>query len=445
MRLRVSRRLRPAVVALALFAGTPLAGVPAAAQEIAAGPTNRTGVYAVGDKVEWRVELKGAKDVAELGYVIKKGGLTPVKDGKLPLTNGVATLETPAAEPGTILVEFKAKVGDKPVRGSAGAVVAPEKVGPSSQPPADFDAFWTAKLADLAAVPMNAKLEPGDAGKPNVEYAKLTLDNVRGTKVRGQLAKPKKEGKLPALLIVQWAGVYGLPKSNVVLRAEQGWLCLNIMAHDLPFDQPEAFYKEQSAGPLKDYTRIGLEDRDAWYFLRMYLGCHRATEYLASHPDWDGKTLVVMGTSQGGMQSILTAAIQPKVTAMIANVPGGCDFFGSDVGRTNGWPNPLGAAWDKDKKKVRDAVRYYDLAYWAPRIKCPALVSVGLIDETCTPPGVFATCNLMARRPEMVIMPLSDHQGRGGAQSAFFKRSEEWLRALAKGEPVPEPKATEKK
>jgi cephalosporin-C deacetylase-like acetyl esterase len=432
----MNRPLQLSIWCLALL--LPTAG--AAAQEIVAGPANGTGVYSVGEAVQWKVELKGAPDVASLDYVIKKNNLTPMAQGKLALAGGVATLESKLDEPGTLLVEFKAKAGDKPIRGLAGAAIEPKKIAPSAPPPDDFDAFWKAKLAELSAVAPNPQLQAADSDKPTVDYNKLTLDNIRGTKIYGQLARPKTPGKLPALLIVQWAGVYGLPKGNVTNRAEQGWLCLNIMAHDLPFDQPEAFYKEQQAGALKDYTRQGNDDPDKFYFLRMYLGCYRAAEYLATRDDWDGKTLVVMGTSQGGMQSILTAAIHPKITAMIANVPGGCDFTGSTIGRVNGWPNPLGTAWDRDAKKVRATVGYYDLVNWAPRIKVPALVSVGLIDETCTPPGIFAACNRMAGPVEMVILPLSDHQGRGGTQQAYFKRSEEWLRALAKGQPVPEKK-----
>ncbi|CAA9417400.1 MAG: Acetyl xylan esterase, partial [uncultured Phycisphaerae bacterium] len=258
----------------------------------------------------------------------------------------------------------------------------------------------------------------------------------------GQLARPKRDAanpaaKFPALLIVQWAGVYGLPKSHAVARAEKGWLCLNVMAHDLPFDRPEAFYKEQSAGPLKDYYRIGNEDRETSYFLRMYLGCYRAADYLASRDDWDGKTLVVMGTSQGGMQSILTAAVHPRVTAMLANVPAGCDNTGFQVGRANGWPNWAGQAWDRDKAKVVEASRYYDLVNFAPRITCPSLVSIGLIDDTCTPPGIFAACNQMKGKTEVLVMPRSDHKGSGGTQAAYAERSEEWLRALVKGEPPP--------
>ena len=37
--------------------------------------------------------------------------------------------------------------------------------------------------------------------------------------------------------------------------------------------------------------------------------------------DWDGKVLVTIGTSQGGLQSIVAASLNPKVTTCIANVP----------------------------------------------------------------------------------------------------------------------------
>jgi len=39
----------------------------------------------------------------------------------------------------------------------------------------------------------------------------------------------------------------------------------------------------------------------------MYLRDSRAIDYIASRPDWDGKTIVVMGTSMGGHQSLVAA------------------------------------------------------------------------------------------------------------------------------------------
>jgi len=63
-------------------------------------------------------------------------------------------------------------------------------------------------------------------------------------------------------------------------------------------------------------------------FSAMYLADYRAVEYLASRPDWDGKTLVVMGTSMGGQQS-LAVAVSSKITHSSLTNPAGCDSNGN--------------------------------------------------------------------------------------------------------------------
>ena len=97
---------------------------------------------------------------------------------------------------------------------------------PAADPPEDFAAFWKSKLDELAKVPPNPKLQQADGGKAGVEYAKITLDNIRGAHINGQLARPEHGEKFPALLIVQWAGVYPLQKGWVTDRAADGWLAL---------------------------------------------------------------------------------------------------------------------------------------------------------------------------------------------------------------------------
>ena len=92
---------------------------------------------------------------------------------------------------------------------------APDQITPSAPAPADFDAFWAAKIKELDAVPINPQVEKVDISKGEVhrvasDYYTVTLDNIRGTHVRGQLACPTKPGKYPALLKVQYAGVYPL-------------------------------------------------------------------------------------------------------------------------------------------------------------------------------------------------------------------------------------------
>src|SRR6476646_81311 len=79
------------------------------AQEIVTTPAKPTGIYAVGEPIEWKVELKNGGDVKEVAYVLKKGGMTVTKQGTLDVSAGPATLQTSLDEPGTMLVELRMK------------------------------------------------------------------------------------------------------------------------------------------------------------------------------------------------------------------------------------------------------------------------------------------------------------------------------------------------
>jgi cephalosporin-C deacetylase-like acetyl esterase len=166
----------------------------------------------------------------------------------------------------------------------------------------------------------------------------------------------------------------------------------------------------------------------------MYLSCYRAADYLTRRPDWDGKTLVVTGGSQGGMQTIVTAALHPGVTAAVADVPAGCDLNGPEAGRAPGWPMWYWQTQGKDERKVREAARYYDVVNFAPRVKRPVLIGLGLVDTTCPAPGVFTMANQLRGPKEVVVMPAAGH---GGDHTAYWKRSEAWFSALVKGEGPP--------
>jgi cephalosporin-C deacetylase-like acetyl esterase len=357
----------------------------------------------------------------------------------LNFTNNTAEIETRFNAPGTMLVEVQSQPENSTNRAVGGAVAAPDRITPAAPAPDDFDAFWKSKLKELKEIPTHPILEKVEIGKPGVAYWKITMDNIRGTHIHGQIARPEKGGKFPALLIVQWAGVYGLQKSWVTDRAAEGWLALNIEPHDLPVDESESFYKDQFAGPLKNYWCIGNDDRDSSYYLRMYLSCYRAVEYLKTRPDWNGKTLVVMGASQGGQQTLMTAGLHPKdITAALALVPAGGDMLAPEAGRAAGWPQWYSNTQGKDPAKVRQASRYYDTANFARHIKCPVLVGLGLRDETCPPSSVLAIVSQITSPKEVVILPKSGHRDEHGTQGAYNQRCNgAWLEALRQGNPAP--------
>lgn len=409
------------------------------AQTLTVAPQRPAARYERGEEVRWVVSSSAAANLQAPTYRVKSGNLTTLASGALTFTGDQAIVSSKLDQPGWLFLEVEAKSATgAALNALGGAIVAPELIQPSTPAPADFDAFWAAKLAEQALVPMNPVVTPGVSGRAGVDYATVTLDTIRGTRIQGQLARPTSGTRFPALLIVQWAGVYSLDKRWATDRAAEGWLTLNTQAHDITPVAEASYYTALQNGALNNYWRIGNEDRDTSYFLRMYVACARAVDYLASRPDWDGRTLVVMGTSQGGLQALVTAGLDSRVTAALAEVPAGSDQTGLDAGRVPGWPQWAYQAWDRDLTKVLQASRYYDVTNFAPRIRCPVLIGVGLLDTLCPPPGVFATYNQLCGEKEILIMPRAEHSdGLEPTHQPYRVRAAAWLAALRQGQPAP--------
>ena len=185
-----------------------------------------SGVFRVNEPIRWRAELvNGFTNAENIKFSVRRGGFTVLEEGELKLTNGTAEITTKLSEPDTVLVEVKVPTPNetkKKARIYGGAVVDPEKIKPSEPCPEDFDKFWRAKIKELSKIAINPVLAEKPSEMKAVDYWQLTMDNIRGTHVRGQLARPIEGKKFPAILIVQGAGVYPLGKGNVTGSAKKG-------------------------------------------------------------------------------------------------------------------------------------------------------------------------------------------------------------------------------
>ena len=130
---------------------------------------------------------------------------------------------------------------------------------------------------------------------------------------------PRAPGKYPALLSVPGAGVRpyrGLPE-----LAARGLITFQIGIHGIPVIQPQEVYDSLAQGGLSGYPTFGLDSRERYYYRRVYVGTLRANDFLTSLPQWDGRNLGVTGGSQGGALSIVTAALDRRVTRLAAFYP----------------------------------------------------------------------------------------------------------------------------
>jgi cephalosporin-C deacetylase-like acetyl esterase len=280
---------------------------------------------------------------------------------------------------------------------AVGAAVAPAKIGLSTPRPDDFESFWEGKLAAQAKVPINAVLTPVETDVPGVELSMFALDAL-GSTAHGYVAKPDREGKFPALLQLQYAGVYALNARGAAQRAAEGWLFLNVDSHDkLPSDP--------SGSIPQNYQAIGNTDREKSYFLNMYLRDSRALDYLLTRRDWDGKTIVLIGGSMGGQQSLMLAGLRPdKITAVLVCVPAGADTNGNLHGRKAGYPN-----WPSDNPDAMKTALYFDPVNFAPRIQAPVMAGMGFIDTISPPAGIWTALNQIPGPKEPLPLIESEH------------------------------------
>jgi cephalosporin-C deacetylase len=380
-------------------------------------PFKSSGIYAVGEKVGWTVVAAAPAAAApevRYGYSVRRNNAVPIHNGPLVFSDGKATIETSLDRPGMVYVEItSSEAASRPI--ALGAAVDPARLQPAVPRPPDFDAFWDGKLQQLAQVPADPQVVRAESAVAGVELYTVTLNSLN-SKAHGYLAKPARTGKFPALVIYQYAGVYALQPRTAADRAVEGWLTFNVSSHDMPPDQPK--------GAPANYQAVGNISRETSYFLNMYLRDARAIDYIASRPDWDGKTIVVMGTSMGGQQSLVTAALRPQVTAVIVNEPAGADSNGDLHGRKAGYPN-----WPSTDPQIMQTALYFDIVNFAPRIKAPALVAIGFIDRITPPVGIWTAFNQMAGPKEYVAMVESDHNNLTPQKQGAYERR--WREVLA--------------
>jgi cephalosporin-C deacetylase-like acetyl esterase len=356
----------------------------------------------------------GTAPAQTYSYSIKRNNADEIAGGSLDLSKGTATIAVTMNDPAMLRVTVAGR--DAPPT-ALGAAVAPSKLQPAVPRPHDFDAFWNAKLAALQRVAIAPRLVEMQTDVPGVRLYRVTLDSL-GSRVQGYLAAPARAGRFPALMLYQYAGVYALQTRTVTDRAAEGWLAFNVSSHDMPPDQ--------ATGVPANYQAIGNTDRESSYFLAMYLRDVRAVDYITTRADWNGKTIVATGTSMGGQQSLATAALHPKITAVVANEPSGADSNGDLHGRRAGYPN-----WPSTDANVMKTALYFDTVNLASRIRVPTIVAIGFLDTIAPPAGIWTALNQVRGPHEAVPMIDAEHNNiTPDRLGAWERRSREALDEL---------------
>ena len=345
-------------------------------------------------------------------YQVGPEKMEPVKKDSLVLKEGTFTVgSTTLKTPGFIQCIVTAKYEEKEYRGLATVGFEPNSIKPTVENPKDFIAFWETAKAELSKVPLDSRMTLlPERCTENVNVYHVNIQNYRaGTRLYGILSIPKKEGKYPALLHVPGAGTR--PYTGDIANAEKGIITLQIGIHGIPVNMEPVVYNNLGAGALNGYWYFNLENKDRYYYKRVYIGCIRANDFIHSLLQFDGVNLGVTGGSQGGALSIITAALDPRVKYLAAYFPALSDVTGYLNGRAGGWPHLFdknNLAFNNSKEKI-ETCGYYDVVNFARQLKIPGMYTWGFNDETCPPTSMYASYNVITAPKSLYLALETGH------------------------------------
>ncbi|MCR4583728.1 MAG: acetylxylan esterase [Prevotella sp.] len=393
-------------------------------------PDHADWLYKTGERARVDVGffLYGMPQDVEVSYEIGPDMMPATSHGKVRLRGGRATIDMGTLQkPGFLDLRLTATV---PAAGSQAARTfqhhvkvgfSPEQLKPYTQNPSDFDAFWQQNVAEARkAVPNSGLLvskkyvEAYSTDKVDCYLLKLHID--RRHSIYGYLTMPKSQAgaqqqRYPVVLCPPGAGIKTIkePMRNHYY-AENGFIRLEMEIHGLNPEMTAAQFAEISAAFSGEngYVENGLDNRDNYYMKHVYVACVRAIDFLTSLPEWDGRNVAVQGGSQGGALSIVTAALDSRVTHCVANHPALSDVAGYLDHRAGGWPHMNRDNQMLTPEKVK-TLQYYDVVNFARRLRCPAFLTWGYNDNVCPPTTSYIVWNLIPSEKESLVTPVNEH------------------------------------
>lgn len=333
--------------------------------------------------------------------------------------------------PGFLRCTAIAEIDGKKYTGIATAGFDPLQIEPTAKTPADFSQFWDAAKKEAAKVPMDAKItliKERCTEKVNVYLVNIQNYLIK-SRLYGILTVPKKEGKYPAVLEVPGAGVR--PYGGNVAIAEQGVISFQIGIHGIPVNMTGDVYDNLAQGALRGYQTFNLDDRNNYYYKRVYLGCIRAIDYIFTLTQFDGLNLAVSGGSQGGALAIVTTALDNRVKCLASFYPALSDLTGYFHGRAGGWPHMFNKVNPANLKPDKiETAGYYDVVNFARLVKVPGFYSWGFNDLTCPPTSTYAAYNVITAPKQLLIAKETGHFSVPEQRD----KKNEWMLGILKSE-----------
>lgn len=381
---------------------------------VAVSPDHSDWLYTCGEKPKFSVSVTTSHCPvadAKIHYEISEDMLAPIKKGDMVLKDGTTVITGyTMKKAGFLRCRVWATVDGRKYEECATAGFDIDRIEPKTVMPDDFVEFWEKAVAANRKIEMLPELTlvpEKCTSKVNV-YSASFQNYCKGSRIYGTLCVPARiEGKCPAILIVPGAGCRS--RKGFYEEAEKGFVTFEIGIHGIPTVLPdESLYTDLKNGSLLNYWFAGIDDKDNYFYKRVFLGCARAIDFLAELDFVDEDHIGVTGGSQGGALTITTAWLNPKVKCAAAFYPAMCDLTGYLHDQGNAWPYVF-----KNKKLATperlETVKYYDVVNFARRLEVPVFFSFGYNDMIVCPTSTVGAYNVIRSPKSRMVVPQSRH------------------------------------
>lgn len=284
--------------------------------------------------------------------------------------------------------------------------------------PADFRAFWQARMAQAQQAPLRYELKAAPVKSDGLyRFQELYFDGIDGSRIYAKYIRPATDEKLP--LMLHFHGYPGATRSwfEMVSNAVLGYA---VLAMDCPGQGGCSEDKGGYKGTMASGNLIlGLDGPpEQMYYVRVHQDIAVLCRIAAQLPGIDLSRVCINGASQGGALGLATAALHPELVGKAAiQYPFLSDFekvwqLGADQIAYEGlryymrWFDPEG----RRTKEIFTKLGYVDTLNFAPLVQCPVLFGTGLRDVVCPPITQYAVYNNLNCPKKHVIFPDFGHE-----------------------------------
>jgi cephalosporin-C deacetylase len=299
--------------------------------------------------------------------------------------------------------------------------------------PEDFQSFWRSTIAEARAAGGEVEVQPAATTLRAVEVFDVTFPGFGGHPIKGWLMLPKqRSGRLP--LIVQYIGYgggRGLPHEDLHWAAS-GFAHFKMDTRG----QGSVWSVGDTADPVgagvsfPGFMTRGVLDKAGYYYRRVFTDAVRAVDVMLTLDMIDPDRIAICGGSQGGGIALAVAGIDPRVSAVMPDVPFLCDFPRAlQMAAQNPYLEVVRylAQHRGQKAQVMETLAYFDGVNFARNAEAKALFSVALMDDVCPPSTVYGTFNAYRGEKRMVEYEFNNHEG---GQAFQVQKQMDWLSAL---------------